>query len=93
MCRQIMNCAGVRVLLGLAGHGNVRVSILFFILVAVAIGYLASARLMAKGGEGKSEFVWIKGWDFSLFFYLQDCKVGNQNSKLCTFSFFSTIPT
>jgi hypothetical protein len=53
--RQIMNCAGVRVLLGLAGHDNVRISILFFIFifVAVAIGYLASARLVAEGGEGK----------------------------------------
>ena len=30
LCRQIMNCAGVRVLLGLAGHDSVRVSILFF---------------------------------------------------------------
>src|SRR5258707_884358 len=51
----IVNCAGVRVLLGLAGHDNVRISILFlfFILVAVAIGYLASARLVAEGGEGK----------------------------------------
>lgn len=50
-----MNCAGVRVLLGLAGHDNVRISILFyfFISVAVAIGYLASARLVAEGEEGK----------------------------------------
>ena len=29
LCRQIMNCAGVRVLLGLAGHDDVRISILF----------------------------------------------------------------
>jgi len=46
-----MNCAGVRVLLGLAGHDNVRISILFFIFifVAVDIGYLASGRLVAEG--------------------------------------------
>ena len=86
LCRQIMNCAGVRVLLGLAGHDSVRVSILFFIFVAVAIGYPVSS---SRRGKGKIRvYVWIKGWDFSLFFYLQDCKVGNQNSKLYTFSFF-----
>ena len=86
LCRQIMNCAGVRVLLGLAGHDSVRLSILFFIFVAVAIGYPASS---SRRGKGKIRvYVWIKGWDFSLFFYLQDCKVGNQNSKLYTFSFF-----
>ena len=28
-----------------------------FFFVAVAIGYLASARLVAEGGEGKSESV------------------------------------
>ena len=53
--RQIMNCAGVWVLLGLAGHDDVRVSILFLIFVAVAIVYLASARPVAEGGKGKLE--------------------------------------
>ena len=87
MCRQIMNCAGVRVLLGLVGHDSVRLSILFFIFVAVAIGYPASS---SRRGKGKIRvYVWIKGWDFSLFFYLQDCKVGNLNSKLYAFGFFS----
>ena len=57
----------------------------FFYFVAVAIGYLAKSRK----GRGKIRvYVWIKGWDFSLFFYLHDCKVGNQNSKLCALSFF-----
>ena len=81
-----MNCAGVRVLLGLAGHDSVRVSILFFIFVAVAIGYPVSS---SRRGKGKIRvYVWIKGWDFSLFFYLQDCKVGNQNSKFYAFQIF-----
>lgn len=40
--RQIMNCAGVRVLLGLAGHDDVRISIIFLFFYFCCCGYWLS---------------------------------------------------
>jgi len=58
----VVNCAGVWVLLGLAGHSISEYLILFYSSGCLASSYLVSTRLLARRGEKREVNVWINGW-------------------------------